>query len=163
MIRAGLLAVLAASMCDRTAASTTTASEAAAVPVTAPAEGVNEVRGPTPPIPSAAMVEQMLAQRVLDHPRVSPYLHTEVAANVPLRVAAAPELAQGAARLKVAGQAVQVVAAAEARVVFTGNERIGPAKQRVRFEIPPEGVVGHVDLELADNVWQVVDASVVER
>jgi len=162
MIRAGLLASLALFGCDRPPA-TTAGSEPAPAPVATPAEGVNDVRGPTPPIPSAAMVEQMLAQRVLDHPRVRPYLHTEVAANVPLRVAAAPELAQGVARLEVAGQVVQVVAAAEARVVFTGNERIGPAKQRVRFEIPPEGVVGHVDLELADNVWQAVDASVVER
>ena len=118
---------------------------------------------PTPPIPSAAMVEQMLAQLVLDHPRVTPYLHTEVPANVPLRVAPSPDLAQGAAALQAGGQAVRVVPAAEARVIFKGRERIEGARERLRFEIPAEGVAGHVDVELADNVWRAVDASVVER
>lgn len=120
-------------------------------------------REPTPTIPSAAMVEQMLAQHVLDHPRVVPYLHTEIAANLPLRVAPSPDLAQGATALQVGGQAVRVVAEGEARVVFKGRERLGPARERVRFEIPAEGVVGHVDLELADNVWKALDASVAER
>lgn len=93
----------------------------------------------------------------------APYLHTEVAANLPLRVAPSPDLAQGAAKLQVGGQAVRIVAAGEARVVFKGREKIGPARERVRLEIPAEGVVGHVDLELQDNVWRAVDASVAER
>lgn len=126
-------------------------------------DAASEVKGPTPPIPSAAMVEQLLAQQVLDHPRVRPYLHTEIAANLPLRVAPSADLAQGAAALVVAGQAVQVVTPAQARVVFTGQQSIGAARVRVGFEIPAEGVVGHVDLELADHVWRAIDASVVER
>lgn len=109
------------------------------------------------------MVEQMLAQLVLDHPQVAPFLHTEIPANLPLRVAPSPDLAQGAASLRVAGQAARVVTISEARVVFKGRERLGPARERVRFEIPAEGVVGHVDLELADNVWHAIDASVAER
>lgn len=118
---------------------------------------------PTPPILSAAMVEQMLAQLVLDHPQVAPFLHTEIPANLPLRVAPSPDLAQGAASLRVAGQAARVVTVSEARVVFKGRERLGPVRERIRFEIPAEGVVGHVDLELTDNVWHAIDGSVAER
>jgi hypothetical protein len=137
---------------------------AAAAPAEAPAPKKQVSSAElTPTIPPPAVIERMLAQRVLDHPKVAPYLHTENAANLPLRVAPSPDLAQGVARLQVAGQPVQVVAEAEARVVFKGREKIGPARERVRFEIPAEGVVGHVDLELADNVWTAVDASVAER
>lgn len=117
-----------------------------------------------PPPPSAAMVQQIQAQTVLDHPRVAPYLHTEIAANVPLAVFPSPDLAEGAAELRAAGQPVRVVTSeAAARVVFRGLEDIGPAKVRVKFEIPREGVAGHVDLQLADHVWSAVDAHVVER
>jgi hypothetical protein len=164
-VRPILCALLVASACD---------PKPAGSPVEAKAEAKAEIKAATPaqpgepmrltpPLPSAAMVEQMLAQRVLDHPRVTPYLHTEVPANVPLRVAPSPDLAQGAAKLRVAGQVVQVVAAGEARFIFTGRERIGPARERVRFEIPAEGVTGHVDLELADNVWSAIDAALTER
>lgn len=118
---------------------------------------------PTPPIPSAAMVEQILAQHVLDHPQVSPYLHAEVPDNLPLRVAPSPDLAQGAANLKVREQAVVVTKADEARFVFLGRERRGPAVERISFSIPSEGVRGHVDLELADHVWRAIDASVAEH
>lgn len=121
-------------------------------------------RGLVPPPPSAAMVQQIQAQAVLDHPRVAPYLHTEIAANVPLAVLPSPDLAEGAAALKAAGQPVRVVTSeAAARVVFRGLEDIGPARVRVKFEIPREGVAGHVDLQLADHVWSAVDAHVVER
>lgn len=123
-----------------------------------------EERGPTPPLPTEAMIQQMIAQRVLDHPRVSPFLHTEVAANVPLAVLPSPDLAQGAGELTAGGRPVRVVAAeGEARLIFRGRESIGPARERLRFAIPAEGVSGHVDVELADNVWRAVDASVVER
>lgn len=121
-------------------------------------------RGLVPPPPSEAMVQQIQAQAVLEHPRVAPYLHTEIAANVPLAVFPSPDLAQGAAKLTAAGQPVRVAASeAEARVVFRGRTDIGPAKVRVKFEVPPEGVAGHVDLQLADHVWSAVDAHVVER
>lgn len=121
-------------------------------------------RGLVPPPPSEAMVQQMQVQLVLDHPRVAPYLHSESAANVPLAVFASADLALGAGKVKVAGQPVRVVAAeGEARVVLRGRESVGPAKVRVKFEIPPEGVSGHVDLQLADYVWSAVDARVVER
>ncbi len=110
------------------------------------------------------MVQQIQAQAVLDHPRVAPYLHTEIAANVPLAVLPSPDLAEEAAALKAAGQPVRVVTSeAAARVVFRGLEDIGPARVRVKFEIPREGVAGHVDLQLADHVWSAVDAHVVER
>lgn len=138
------------------------AAPAPASTAPAPAKQVSSAEL-TPTIPPPAIVEQILAQRVLDHLKVAPYLHTEVAGNLPLRVAPSPDLAQGVARLQVAGQSVQVVDAGEARVVFKGRERIGAARERVRFEIPPEGVAGHVDLELADNVWTAVDVAVVER
>lgn len=153
---------LAVSACDRKSGEEGAPAKQAE-PVVTPAAPKAAVREPTPPIPTAAMVEQLLAQLVLDHPRVAPYLHTEVAANLPLRVAPSPDLAQGAAKLQVGGQAVRIVAAGEARVVFKGREKIGPARERVRLEIPAEGVVGHVDLELQDNVWRAVDASVAER
>lgn len=151
--------------CDR-AAPEPAPVEARAPAARPPASGpAVKPDGPTltPPLPSAAMVEQLLGQLVLDHPRVQPYLHSEVAGNVPLRLAASPELAQGAAGLQAGGQKVQVVGADAARFVFTGREELGAARERVKFEIPPEGVVGHVDLQLADNVWTAVDAAVAER
>ncbi len=150
--------LLLMSACDRKPA----AIEAKPTPVTAaPAKATSPE--PTPPLPTEAMIEQLLAQHVLDHPRVLGYLHTEVAGNLPLTVAPSADLAQGAAKLQAGGQAVRVVPVGEARVVFKGRERIGPARERVRFEVPAEGVAGHVDLELADNVWSAVDAVVVER
>lgn len=134
-----------------------------ATPAKAP-ESPLAARGLVPPPPSEAMVQQMLAQAVLEHPRVAPYLHLESAANVPLAVFPSPDLAKGAAKLRAGEQVVRVVASeAEARVVFRGREKVGPAKERVKFEIPGEGVSGHVDLQLADYVWSAVDAEVVER
>lgn len=115
------------------------------------------------PIPPPAMVEQMQAQLALDHPLVAPYLHTEIPANLPLRLAPSPDLARGAPALKVGGQPVQIVPAAEARLIFKQLERLDGPRVRVHLEVPPEGVRGHVDLELADHVWRAVDASVVER
>ncbi len=50
--------------------------------------------GPTPPRPPEPMVQQILGQNVLDHPRVRPYLHTEVATNLPLTVHAVSGLEQ---------------------------------------------------------------------
>lgn len=130
----------------------------------AKAESPLAARGLVPPPPSEAMVQQMLAQVVLEHPRVVPYLHLENSANVPLAVFPSPDLAKGAAKLRAADQVVRVVAAeAEARVIFRGREKIGPAKERIKFEIPAEGVAGHVDLQLADYEWSAVDAQVVER
>jgi len=134
-----------------------------ATPAKAP-ESPLAARGLVPPPPSEAMVQQILAQQVLDHPRVAPYLHTEVPANVPLAVFPSPDLAKGAEKLRAGEQAVRVVASAgEARVIFRGRETVGPAKERIKFEIPAEGVAGHVDLQLADHVWSAVDAQVVER
>ena len=154
-----LLLVLFA--CDKPAAPEPAAEPATVVaPASAPKVSSSEL---TPTIPSPALVEQTLAQHVLDHPRVAPYLHTEIAANLPLRIAPSPDLTQGAAALTAGGRPVQVVAAGEARVVFKGREKLAPARERVRFEIPAEGVVGHVDLELRDNAWQPIDASVAER
>ena len=117
------------------------------------------------PLPPPQMVERMIATRVLEHPQVAPYLHQEIPANVPLAVHPVPELAQGMPQVRAGGQVVRVVATpAEARFVFTGYERTpGTSRVRVRFEIPSEGVSGHVDLELRDYVWEYVDASVVER
>jgi glucose/arabinose dehydrogenase len=130
----------------------------------APEAAPRASRGLIPPPPTEAMVQQIQAQKVLEHPRVAPYLHTEIAANVPLSVFPSPDLARGADKLTAAGQPVRVVATeGEARVVFRGLEDIGPAKVRVKFEVPPEGVAGHVDLLLADDVWSAVDANVVER
>lgn len=123
------------------------------------------VGGPTPPRPPEAMVQQILGQKVLDHPQVRPYLHTEVPANLPLTVHAVSGLELGAPRLTVAGQPVRVTPTAnEARFRFTATERMRPgARRRIRFEIPNEGVVGHVDLELRDYVWHTIDARVVEQ
>lgn len=115
------------------------------------------------PIPPPAMVEEMQAQLVLDHPRVAPYLHTEVPANLPLRLAPSPDLAQGSPSLRVAGQPVKIVAPADARFIFKGLEKQGGPRVRIRFEIPPEGVSGHVDLELADYVWSAIDVALIER
>lgn len=129
-------------------------------------ETANSQSGPTltPPRPPEPMVQQILGQKVLTHPQVAMYLHTEVAANLPLTVHAVSGLEQGAPRLTAAGQPVRVTpTASEARFRFTSRERIGPARVRIGFEIPAEGVVGHVDLELRDYVWGYLDARVVEQ
>ena len=157
--------LLVMSACDRKPAEVQGPAPAEPIPVTAAPAKATPTRPAdlTPPLPTEAMIQQLLAQGVLDHPRVIGYLHTEVAGNLPLRVAPSADLTQGAAKLQAGGQAVRVVPVGEAWVVFKGRERIGPARERVRFEIPAEGVTGHVDLELANNVWSAVDAVVVER
>jgi hypothetical protein len=109
------------------------------------------------------MVQQMQAQLVLDHPRVRPYLHTEIADNLPLRVYSVADLAEGAAQLTSGGQPVRVVAEDKARMHFTAREDLDGPRVRIRFEIPGEGVVGHVDLELRDHEWHVTAADVVEH
>ncbi len=120
--------------------------------------------GPTPPRPPEYMVQQILGQKVLNHPQVAPYLHTEVPANLPLTVHAVTGLDQGASRLTAGGQPVRVTPTAnEARFRFTARERPAPARARIRFEIPDEGVVGHIDLELRDYVWSCIDAQVAEQ
>jgi len=140
-----------------------------AEPTTAPAstpEAANEGPGEelTPPIPPESMVQQMLGQRVLDHPEVQPYLHTEIAEHLPLTVHAVPELAEGTAALQAGGQSVRVVdAAADARFRFTAREDLEGPRVAVRFEIPAEGVVGRVVLELRDFEWSAVEADVAER
>lgn len=150
-------------------------SEAPATSPTPPTPEATPAKQPTPPTdasgrglvgppPTEAMVQQMIAQLVLDHPRVTPFLHLEIPANAPLAVFAAPDLAAGAASLRAGGQPVRVVAtASDARLVLRGRESLGPAKERLTFEIPAEGVSGTVDVALADHVWRAVDASVSER
>ncbi|MBL9100728.1 MAG: hypothetical protein JNL82_07215 [Myxococcales bacterium] len=160
------LALLTAA-CDRPAAQpearpdTKPAAQPAAMPDARPAPATD--RELLAPIPPPEMVEQMQAQLALDHPLVAPYLHTELPANLPLRLAPSPDLARGAPALKAGGQPVQIVPAAEARLIFKHLEQLEGPRVRVHLEIPPEGVRGHVDLELADHVWRAVDASVVER
>lgn len=116
-----------------------------------------------PPIPPDSVVAQLLMQRALEHPDVRRYLHLEIPDNLPLRVHAVSSLAAGAEGLTAGGQPVRVVPEAEARVRFTAREDLAGPRQRVRIEIPDEGVVGHVDLELADHVWSAVDAEITER
>lgn len=119
---------------------------------------------PTPPPPTEAMTQQLIGQRVLDHERVRPFLHAEVAGNLPLTVYAVDGLAQGAPRMRAGGRPVAVTDAAEsARFRFTSRESLGGARVRVGFEIPAEGVVGSVVLELRDYEWRVESADVVER
>jgi hypothetical protein len=159
-----LVAACSASGTEPRPAVPATPAKAVTPATPAKAESPLAARGLVPPPPSEAMVQQILAQGVLDHPRVAPYLHTEDSANVPLAVFPSPDLAKGAEQLRAAGQSVRVVATeAEARVIFRGRERVGPAKERVKFEIPAEGVAGHVDLQLAEHEWSAVDAQVVER
>lgn len=164
-MRAPLLLLLVAA-CPTATTEATKASPVTptAAPTASAAQSGAAERGPTPPLPTEAMIQQMIAQLVLDHPRVSPFLHVEIAANVPLAVFPSPDLSQGADKLTAGGRPVRVVAAeGDARLIFRGRESIGPARERLRFAIPAEGVSGHVDVELADNVWRAVDASVAER
>lgn len=118
---------------------------------------------PIPALPPESAVQQMQMQLVLDHPQVRPYLHLEIPENLPLAVHAAAELSQGVASLNVGGHPVRVVDAGIARLRFTRREQLEGPRARVHFDIPPEGVVGHVDLELTDYLWHAVDASVVEQ
>lgn len=114
---------------------------------------------PTPPIPPEPMVQQMIAQAVLDDPRVAAYL----TAAPPWTLSAGPGLELGAGALRIGGAPVVVVASpADARVVLAARERV-PDAERVRFEIPAEGVRGHADVQLIDWIWTVRDVVLVER
>lgn len=113
------------------------------------------------PLPSDAMVQGWLTQMVLDHPRVVPFLHSE--ARDRLRVHAISELAEGARGLRVAGRPVELVEASAAHFRFTARERPSPAVERIRFEMPGEGMSGHVDFALRDHTWTAIDAEVAEH
>lgn len=114
---------------------------------------------PTPPIPPEPMVQQMIAQAVLEDPRVARHLTTPA----PWTVFAAPGLELGASALRIGGAPVVVVASpAEARFVFAQREQ-RDGLVRVRFEIPGEGVSGHADVQLADWIWTVRDVVLVEH
>ena len=129
-----------------------------------PAPPAAPSKAPHPPIPPDSVVQTILAQAVLDHPAVAPYLHTEIASNLPLAVHAAPALADGAAALQAGGAPVRVVATpGAARIRFVARESLPEAGARIRFAIDAEGVSGHVDLTLRDFVWTATDARVVER
>lgn len=118
---------------------------------------------PHPPLPPDAVVQTLLVQGLLDHPRVAPYLHAEIAANLPLTVYAPPDLADGLGSVTVAGQLVRAVPSPEqARVQLSARVPLEGPRVRVPFAIPDEGVSGHVDLELSDYVWRPIDAVVVE-
>jgi hypothetical protein len=119
----------------------------------------------TPPLPTEAMVQQMIGQLVIDHPAVQPFLHPEIPENVPLALWTVPELAQGALALTAGGSPVRVVpSASDARVVMSRYEPVGSAARvRVHVEVPPEGAGGWVEVELRDNVWDAVDAQISER
>jgi hypothetical protein len=120
---------------------------------------------PDPPLPSEAMVQQMIGQLVLDHPKVQPFLHLELPQNVPLSLWTVPELAKGAPSLIAAGQPVRVVpTAGEARVVMSRYQPVGnAARVRVDVEVPSEGASGWVEVELRDYVWSAVGAEISER
>ncbi len=114
------------------------------------------------PRPPDSVGQTMQAQAVLDHPRVMPYLHLEVAGNVPLTVALPADLSQGAAGLRAGGQPVRAVTEG-ARVRFLSRESLDGPTVRLSFEIAAEGVTGHVDLNLVDHVWTAMAAEVTEQ
>lgn len=121
-------------------------------------------RSPTPPIPPDDVVQTLLVQGALDHPGVQHFLHLDVDGHLPLSVHAPPELAEGLGRVVIGGQPVAVAAApSAARVRLTARERRPGPRVRIHLEIPAEGVVGWVELELADYVWSAVDAELSER
>jgi hypothetical protein len=128
-------------------------------PTTSPTPSSVTTNAPTPPIPPEPMVQQMIAQAVLDHPRVAAYL----TAAPPWTLSAGRGLELGASALRIGGAPVVVVASpADARVVLVARERLADA-ERVRFEIPGEGIRGHADVQLIDWIWTVRDVVVVER
>lgn len=109
------------------------------------------------------MIETMMSHVVLSHPRVVPFLHLEISSNVPLKLFAGPDLARGAPALHAAGKPVVVVAKEQARVILESRERLDRSTSRIRFQIPPEGVIGHIDVALREGVWTAVGDSVAER
>ena len=121
------------------------------------------VRELVPSLPSDTMIETMVSHSVLTHPRVVPFLHLEIPANVPLKLFAGPDLARGAPKLQAGGKPVQIVPREEARVVLESREDLEGPSYRIHLRIPPEGVVGHVDVTLRDNVWTAVNAKIAER
>jgi hypothetical protein len=129
-------------------------------PPEAPVHEPEPQGGPMPPLPTETMVQQMIGELVLDHPRVAAHLHA-----APVSIWPIPELALGAPSMRARGRPVLVAEReSDATFRFRAYETLGNrARVRVRFEIPSEGVSGHVDVELRDNVWEVVDAAVVER
>ena len=119
---------------------------------------------PHPPLPPDSVVQTILVQGVLDHPRVAPYLHTEIAANLPLTLYAPPDLADGLGAVTAAGQPIRAMPSPDqARVRLSARVQLEGPRVRIPFTIPAEGVRGHVDLELSDYVWHPIDAVVIEQ
>jgi hypothetical protein len=99
------------------------------------------------------------AGRARSPARRGPYL----TAAPPWTLSAGRGLELGASALRIGGAPVVVVASpADARVVLVARERLADA-ERVRFEIPGEGIRGHADVQLIDWIWTVRDVVVVER
>ena len=116
------------------------------------------------PLPPPSMVETMMAQALLDDPRVAAYLHLEVPENRPLRVHAVPGLAAGADGLRAEGESVVVVSmAAGARLQLTEKVALDGPRVRIGLAIPSEGVTGHGVVRLDDYVWSVESVELVER
>ncbi len=83
--------------------------------------------GPTPSLPTDAMVQQMLLQRVIDDGRVQAFLHLELTANVPLMIHAPAGLDRGVRGVRAGGQEVRVRTRNAGRLVFTAREALdGP-------------------------------------
>lgn len=162
------LVALVAPACVPAASSAVDTQEAASAAKPKDQEAMRDL---VPPPPTEAMIEKFLFHAVLNHPRVVPFLHLEISSNLPLKVFPGADFARpgGVADAQVGGQKVHVVAnESEARVVLVKREDLpfqaGQAPTvRVHVRIPPEGVSGHVDVALADNVWTATDAVLAER
>ncbi len=116
------------------------------------------------PLPSEAMVQEWIGQKILDHPQVAQFLHMTVAGNSPLTVFTVPELALGAPQMKAGGVAVRVVPTeGEARFRFTRYVDAPGANVHVEFEMPSQGMAGDADLQLRDYSWDIVDLHVAEH
>ncbi len=126
------------------------------------------VHSPTAPVLDAAgtadaELQATLVQRVLDHPRVAAFLHTEIPAHRPLAVYAVNELSAGLTRVRVAGLPLQVVqTASAARIQFTAFHHLR-ARVSVEIAIPAEGVTGSIDLRSENGVWEYFTVDLHER
>lgn len=113
------------------------------------------------PLPPADVVAAMQVQAVLGHADVQHFVHLEP--DAPLDVWAVDALSPGLEGRTFAGHPVVSVPREAARIQLTDREDLPGPGVRVRVAIPSEGVVGHVDLGLADYVWSVRGTELVEH
>jgi len=111
---------------------------------------------------------ETIAQLTLDVEQLQPYFHVETFPERSPLVVVAPALSEQGAKLQKFGRPVVFKTREEA--VESGGPyfefkeiAVESGRATVRFEYPPEGIRGEIELAQTEASWKVVAARLVER